>query len=354
MIRTIILAGVMANGVCAQEAATDAFGILPTAHLGDRANWAGLRGSSTGEDVVQTAGPAEATVLFVGPKSIVAGIEPGHAVALGLDIYGNMLDGAQAQFTLGYGAGLPAETTRGIVDTLFTPPPRSGVFLAGAEVGGVQSARADYRVTAHLATVQPQFIAQDGRILPETFGQIASEPLVDAYGNPVDDGVGVSIFLRDGAGTATFLPSVVRDATAQSTLLARAITGNVAGQMALAGTSAGGLSFDVEPMVVTDAGDILIWSEAEINATHLRVGPMATDKGYLVPDGTALAIEIMGGDGAMQPAQGWVLDGYAAFVFLLDPQSGPFDVTLTLSDTKITRQVSVAQPPLNATLRGAE
>lgn len=354
MIRSSFLLICLANAVAAQDVTTDAFGILPTESLGERANWTGLRETSTGEQMMQTAGPTDATILFVGPKSIVAGIEPGHAVALGLDIYGNMVNGAQTRFRLGYGDVVAVNTTYGIADVLFTPPPYSGVFLAGADIDDVQSARADYRVTAHLATVSPQFVEQTVPVLPETFGLISTEPLVDAYGNAVEDGVGVSIILRDAEGAATHLPSVVRDGAAQSTLLARALEGDVTGVMALAGTEAAGLSFPIEDLILEDVGDILIWEERAINAIHLRVGPLATDKGYLVPDGMAGMVEVASQTGIEQTAQSWVLDGYMSFVFLLDPNSGPFEVSLVVSGNRVTSTVEVAQPPQNATIRGAE
>ena len=82
MIRAICIFIVLANSVSAQDLTTDAFGILPSSDMGDRENWAGLRVTSGGVAHVQDAGAASAALLFVGPKSIVAGVEPGHAAVL--------------------------------------------------------------------------------------------------------------------------------------------------------------------------------------------------------------------------------------------------------------------------------
>jgi len=350
----LLTAQLAAQMAAAQGVTTDAFGILPTDALGDRANWAGLRQSDDGSATRQTAGPTDAVILFVGPKSIVAGAEPGHAVALGLDVFGNMVNGAPAGFALGYGQSLPAETRHGIADVLFTPPPEARNHLAGAEVGGVQSARADYRVTAHLATVQPQVGSETGTLLPETFGEIATAPLTDAYGNIVDDGVGVSMVLTDSTGAAAFLPAVVRDGAARGTLLARDLSGPVTGQIALAGTAADGIGFEVAPMGLADVGDFALWAEPAIGAVQIRLGPLATANGYLVPDGTAGRVEVTASDGAHHAAQGWVLDGYLSFVLLLAPDYGPFEAALTVAGTEVTRRVEVSAPPQNLNIRGAE
>lgn len=354
MIRLIFVFTLLAGSAAAQEVTTDAFGVLPTANLEDRADWAGLRTTSSGKAITQEPQAVDAAIFFVGPKSIVAGIEPGHAVAIGLDAFGNMVDGAPTTLVLGTGATANVATQDGIADLLFTPPPRSGVFLAGADVGGVQSSRADYRVTAHLATVQPAFAAGDNAVLPETFAQISTDVLQDSYGNVVDDGVGLMTIMEDGNRLTTLLPTVVRDGTAQSNLLTRDLSGDVSGSVALAGTRAEGLRFTVQDMVLTDAGAFAIWAEPAINAVHLRIGPMETDAGYLVPDGTFVAVEVVARDRTRQTVTGWVLDGYVSFLLSLAPDSAPFDVALQVGANSVVRRVDVAPRPENLTVRGAE
>lgn len=354
MFRLVIFALVFGTALSANEVTTDAFGIFPTEHLGDRINWAGLRETSSGTEIVQAASEPEASILFVGPKSIVAGIEPGHAVAIGLDAYGNMVSGVEARFNLGFGSTVNIETRAGLAGVLFTPPPDAGVFLAGASIGGVQSARADYRVTAHLATVQPRFASTEGSILPETFGLISTEVLADVYGNTVDDGVGVTMVLNDEEGAWTYMSSVVRDGAAQNFLLSRDIAGDIDGELALGGAASDGLRLQINELSITDVGEILIWEEEAIQAIHLRIGPMATANGYLVPDGTAGSVEIAANDGLTAQAEGWVLDGYMAFVVLLDPKGGPFAITLSLSGNVVSQQVELSRPSEQTILRGAE
>lgn len=345
---------VLSMPLAAQDLTTDAFGILPTSALADRQDWAGLRTMSGGRTETQPAEAPDAAILFVGPKSIVAGKEPGHAVALGLDRHGNMVDGAKTEFVLGYGDVVRVETRLGIADWLFTPPPVAAFHLAGADISGVQSSRADYQVTADLATVAPGFDPGPDGMMPDTFAVIATTPLADTYGNEVDDGVGLQLVLTDAQNRATFLPSVVRDGVSRSTLLSRAIGGAVTGSLALGGVTADGLRFAIAPRTLADPGEVLIWSEAAIAAINLRVGPLATTSGFLVPDGTEATVEVTPSGGASMTAQGWVLDGYLSFLLPLDPTAPEFEVTLSLGENRVTRVVQVAPPPANSEIRGAE
>ena len=354
MIRVLLILNLIAGASMAQEVSTDAFGILPTADLGDRANWAGVRTTSTGGSIMQEPGPADAAILFVGPKSIVAGIESGHAVAIGLDIFGNMVDEVPTRFVLGFGETADVATQDGIADVLFTPPPQSGVSLAGAEVGDVQSSRADYRVTAQLATVQPLFAPGDAAVLPETFAQMSTDLLVDSYGNIVDDGVGVNVILKDAEGHMTFMPLVVRDGAARSNFLTRDISGKISAELALSGTRAEGLRFVVQDIVLKDTKVFSMWAEPSINAVHLRIGPLETSAGYLVPDGTSAMVAIEATDESRQDVQGWILDGYTSFVLRLGPEGAPFDVSVRVGKNVLKSRVDLSARPKNLMIRGAE
>ena len=93
MIRAFLIFCLFASAAYAQNVTTDAFGVLPSSELESRRDWAGYRATSGGEVVIQSAQNADAALLFVGPKSIVAGVEPGHAATLVLDAFGNIVDG---------------------------------------------------------------------------------------------------------------------------------------------------------------------------------------------------------------------------------------------------------------------
>lgn len=354
MIRALLMLGLLATSASAEDVTTDAFGVFPSALLESRENWAGYRTTTGGASSVQRPSDADAVVLFVGPKSIVAGIEPGHAVALVLDGHGNLLHGVSTEFELGFGDTIKVETRLGIANHLFRPPPESGAFLAGASVDGIQSARADYRVTAHLATVQPAALPNFESVLQETFGNVATVPLVDAYGNTVDDGVGLSVVLTDSDGTSSFLHSVVRDGAAQATVLSRNISGSISGKFALAGRQSDNIALEIDRLVIADVGDLAVWSEPDINAVRVQIGPLQTDRGYLAPDGTPAHVDIVGRSGLSASAAGWVLDGYLAFTMPLPAEADPFKLTLSVSDNSHEATVALTSPPENDRIRGAE
>ena len=353
MIRLLIPFLLWANLGHAQGITTDAFGVVPTDQLRQRENWAGLRVFSDGGAVVQPAAAPDAAIVFAGPKSIVAGAEDGHVAVIGMDVYGNMVDGAATRFELGFGATRAATSTEGIAHLRFRPPPQAGVLLAGATIGGVQSARADYRVTAQLATVQPAMVPNGQTILPETFAALATQPLTDAYGNIVDDGVGLNMLMRAPDGTTTLLPAVVRDAAAHSTLLARDVAGPLQGHAVLAGRESDDFALALEALTLADVGVFHIWPAESIDAVRLRLGPLQTNRGYLVTDGTKGQVFVTSANGDKAQASGWVLDGYLQFTLPLSPLSGPFDITLTIPGNVWSERVLIGSAPENATIRGA-
>ena len=89
MLRHAVLMILAASPLRAQGTVSDAFGILPAAALSpERAAWAGLRSGDAPQTVAPA--PADTVLLFIGPKSLVAGAEDGHAVALAVDRHGNL------------------------------------------------------------------------------------------------------------------------------------------------------------------------------------------------------------------------------------------------------------------------
>lgn len=354
MSRVILFLILLAFPLRAQELSTDAFGIFPSAQMGERANWAGYRETSDGSMHFQQPREADAAILFVGPKSIIAGIEPGHAVALALDAHGNMLDGVATEFSLGFGDEVEVETQFGIASHLFRPPPVAQGYLAGATIADVQSARADYRVTAHLATVQLWPLPNADPLLQENFGSIATERLSDAYGNVVEDGVGLSILLDQPNGAKTLLSSVVRDGAARATILSRDIAGPVTGQLALAGNQAGGIRMRVDQLLITDPGNLLIWPQPDIDAINLHIGPIQTNRGYVVPDGTSVEVKVAGSSSQVAAAEGWALDGHVSFILPLSASAEPFKVSLMVLGSAFEAILPVSKPPRDLVVRGAE
>ena len=312
MIRSFCILMAFASSVQAETYVSDAFGIVPeTAIDGERANWAGLRTGGASQSV-QPLGP-NTLFIFIGAKSMVAGKDDGHAVALTLDQYGNLLREGSVEFSLETNGKNTGDVRDGIADLVFQPAPKAGVFAGGASIGSLQSARALYRVTTDLESVSPQLSEADP-LRVETFETLTTTPLADQFGNLVEDGIGMALLLDHDDGSTTLLSAPVREAKAEATILVRDITSGGTAKAYL-GTNSGSQTVDYAPMSAATLAEIQIWTVAEINSIGVRVGPITTDAGHLLNDGAPIEITVDGGAGKSVTLSGWLQDGlYEAIV----------------------------------------
>ncbi len=327
---------------------SDAFGILPQAEISDaRASWAGLQTGSASITIEPQA--PDAVLLFIGAKSLVAGKDEGHAVALSLDEHGNLIQDAAARFVLETNDTQNATMRDGLADVFFFPAPIAGTFAGGADVAGVQSARALYRVIADLESVQPQLASTDP-LKTENFEVLSSEALVDQFGNPVEDGVGTTLHLTHQDGSTTQLSAPVRETRAEATMLVRdMVTG---GQLStVLGRNSTSASVDIERLHASGPIEVRLWQVEDLEAVAIRVGPVSTNAGHLLVDGSPIAATVLAGDERISQ-EGWLLDGY--FETLLPFSSVPtaFEVTVSTALGDQTSTVQLSTMPNE--IRGAE
>jgi hypothetical protein len=324
--------------VAAEPLVVDAFGLVPLAALSqDRAAWAGQRLVDGTEEVVAPEAP-ENVSIFVGPKSLVAGSDLGHAVALVLDRHGNLVeDGLAARFVLG---GEPFDTTTrdGIADVLFRPSTTAATYVAGAEVAGRQSTRASFRVTADIASLGPVVVTQASDATRETMLELTSGPLTDRYGNLAEDGT-LSTILISGPGEATMIAAQVRDARVRGELLLRDTGGGRLNATIASRTDPSG-AVTLAPLSHAGPVEVALWPLPEIGALGLRVGPIPTTDGHLLPDGAPLSVEVSA-SGAAHRVRGWVRDVVFEAVLPLDPATGLFTIVV---ETALGRQQSTVTP----------
>lgn len=327
MLRLAILLSVLAAPLTAENHVTDAFGILPAEALSkDRAAWAGLRGGETPTST--EAGEAEAMLIFVGPKALVAGRDEGHAVTLAFDAFGNLVQGAQASFSLETNSTMGAEVRNGIAGVLFRPEPAAGTFSAGVSIGPLQTPRALYLVTADLASVVPA-IEPPANLGPESVSTFSSTELRDRYGNPVEDGTGTTLLLSHKDGSTTVLAAPVREARAEAAMLVRDIGagGSLRLDLATANVSA---EVGFKSLTRESPADVLVWAMDDIGAIGLRIGPVTTGAGYLLTDGSPVEVTVTSGGEAVG-TRGWLRDGY--FEAVLRRPSGEASVEVAFSST---------------------
>lgn len=339
----------LATGARAEGFVSDGFGLVPADALSpERAAWAGLRSGPGSRAVVAPQRP-ETVLIFVGPKSLVAGRDDGQAVALVLDTDGNLVrDGIPADFSLGDKRMNDPATRHGIAEVRFRPEPVAGQFAAGARVEGRQSTRAGFRVAADLSSVVPEMAAPEAPLEPETVTSLATDRLADRFGNVVEDGAGATMHLTHADGSVTVLTPVVLDGRAEADILTRDLPGggSLAAMLGAAVSRAVPVGFGPLGSVAPSLVDVR--TVPEIGAVSLRVGPVLTDAGYLLNDGAPVRVEVVGTSGKGVAAEGWILDGYFEALLHLDAAEGPFTVTLTtaLGTETLRAEVSATVSPL--------
>lgn len=340
----LVLALLAAAPAAAEEFHSDAFGILPeTALTPDRAGWSGLVSSTASGPRQIAPGPPETLLLFVGPKSLVAGGEPGHAATLILDALGNLGgEGAAVYFTLGAAQETDPAAIYGLAERLFVPPPVAGDFRAAAALGPVQSAPAGYRVTADLASVAPALSALPDAPLAETFVDVSGPPLTDRFGNVAEPGTALTVLLTHDDGAVTLLPAKVKDGSAETRLLTRDLPGGGTLTATIGRAVSPGVALPVTPLLPAGPVPVQLWALPETpGAMGLSLGPVTTDAGHLLNDGAAVAVSVTGRSGAMARAEGWVLDGRFLALLALDPGDAPFEVSV---ETPLRREVRQVHP----------
>ncbi len=341
-------------GVPAGGFVADAFGILPAPALtAERAAWAGVRTGAAGTEA-QAPEAVDAVLFFLGPKSLVAGVDDGHAVSIGLDRFGNLAaGGAAARFVLGdrQAAGV---TRHGIGDVLFRPEPVAGARTAGAEIAGRQGARATFRVTADLASMTPRAIPPGDAVEAETLADLATAPLADQFGNAAEDGVATTMILGHGDGAATVLTAAVSDGRARARLLTRDLPGSGTLRSVLGRAASPPVGFTLRSLRAQGAAPVRLWPLAGIGAVALRAGPFQTDAGHLLGDGATIRVTLKADGQLAVAAAGWLRDGHFETMIPVDPGAGPFEVRVETALGLQTDRVAVADAPLPATPWGAQ
>lgn len=331
----LILGPLLASPAGAQDYIADAFGLVPAeAAQDERARWSGLRDNGT----LVSPGQPDRVLIFAGPKSLVAGKDAGHLVAIALDTAGNLVaDGTPAQITVA-GRHHDVITQSGLASLLLTPPPVAADLLVGATVGPRQSPKAMVSVVADLGSISPTIAAGPNNIPAETPFEIISTPLADRYGNPVPEGTGATVLARhpDGSHSIGFGQSLGERITAR--FIARDISGPALLSISLAGkTSPTDMLTVVNP---TPAGTPELQLELlpSISAMQLNLGPFVTTDGFSLNDGAEVTVTAITVNGAKEVQSIWIQDGLISVTLpipsareiaelLVHSPLGPMDLT---------------------------
>lgn len=330
MFRNVLIAIVLCTRpVTADGYLADAFGIVPTDQQSvERAHWAGVRTTATATEI-KAAETARTSLFFLGPKSVVAGIEELHAVALVLDRHGNLAsDDTPVNFTLN-GVQLSGSAPEyGIGEHIHRPAPIAGSYVGAAQVKNVQSQRAMFRVTSDLGSVALQLTPPPRAIPIETLVRFESQPMQDRYGNHVEDGTGAEFLLRHTDGRVSQMAANVVDGVARSWFLARDVDKGGGLQPAMAASVAQAAPVHLERLVASHPTEVLLWPAPHIGAVNLRAGPFLTSAGHLLNDGAPLQVSVTEHAGKSVVQSGWIRDGHIEMSLPLSPENAPYTVEL--------------------------
>ncbi|WP_435256746.1 hypothetical protein ACSBLW_11425 [Thioclava sp. FR2] len=338
----ILLAALGPGPTQAEEFISDGFGLVPRFAAGEeRGHWSGLQGSENNEmfstSLVMPEAVDTVMVLF-GPKSLVAGQDEGHGVSIAVDRHGNLAaDGLAVEFRLGDETRAGNPTRYGIGDLIFAPATRSGTYAAGAEVDSRQSPRALFRVTADLRSVELN-IAPQPQVEPEQILPLATEPLRDRYGNPVEDGTALMLLVEHPSEASKGPGGEVLDVSVLSArsvggvghaeILTRDMPPEALAQMVLATSRSATRKLDIAQVRLAHAPELRLWAREDTPELRLRVGPLVTDAGHLLYEGAEIALRITAPDQREVSLTGWASDGYLWIDVPMAAQDAPYRIVI--------------------------
>ncbi len=333
----LLAALVLVHPAMAETPVSDAFGLYnPATTAVERQAWAGWTGGDTPHYIAPQ--DPDRLVIFAGPKSLVAGKDPGHVVAIVVDHLGNLVsDGTPSAITVD-GASTATKTTGGIADLLLSPRTMAEDLFVGAAAGARQSPKAMLSITADLQSVPPRLSEPLSDAASDTVFEVASADLVDGYGNPVPDGTGVSVILRHADGSHSLAPGLALQDRALARFIARDIPGPAVATMTLGSLVSDAVPFSVMAQIPIGLPELELESLAAIGAQRLTLGPFLTTDGYSLADGAQVVVIADLSNGKQVTEQAWALDGEVSIMLPIKEQTsvsrltvlsplGPMDLT---------------------------
>lgn len=311
----------------------DAFGLFSDAGpQDDRHEWSGLQAQVTrglrSETNVE-ADPAYRVLIFTGPKSLVAGEEEGQVAAIALDRKGNLAgSGDTARITIA-SETRAATIVHGLADHRFTSPVKSAYYASGVTVGPAQSNRAMFRVNSDVASMTPRLRDRDPTLTPETMERLTTDTMTDRFGNSIEDGVALPLRL-DQANGFSLLTATTAKGSADANVLIRGIYGSAIATASLGGKRSAALPLDVRAIEGELSPVVRLTAMDEIAAMQAVFGPLVTDMGFVVSDGTEISLDFEH-DGRAYQLSGWARDGFLSISLPLPTAALPLNILLQSS-----------------------
>lgn len=321
----ILAALVLAKPTAAEPLISDAFGLYdPATAAPERLDWSGW--TEGGPDARIAPEAPDRLTIFAGPKSLVAGKDEGHVVAIVVDRHGNLVSDGTASTVTVSGASTSTKTTGGIVDLLVAPRTQAEDLFVGVTTGQRQSPKAMLSIVADIASIRPAMSGPGPDLASGSPFDVVSAPLSDRYGNPVPLGTGAQVILRHGDSYSLGQGLALND-SALIRFIARDIPGPAVATMTLGGQSSDAMPVFVRAPAPAGTPALELEDLPAIEALRLTLGPFLTTDGYALADGEQVTITADLADGTEVTDAAWVRDGE---VSLLLPFADP-DAVLRLT-----------------------
>ena len=307
----------LAQPSAAEPLISDAFGLYdPATAAPERRSWA------DGGPFSHIAPEApDRLTIFAGPKSLVAGKDEGHIVAIVVDRHGNLVTDGTASTVTVADASTPTKTTGGIVDLLVAPRAVAEDLFVGVTTGQRQSPKAMLSIVADIASIRPALVGPGPDLASDSPFDVVSAPLSDRYGNPVPKGTGAQVILQHsdsyslGQGLAPNDSALIR-------FIARDISGPASATMTLGAQASDPMPLFVKTPAPAGTPALDLEDLAAIGALRLTLGPFLTTDGYALADGAQVTITAELGDGTEVTDAAWVRDGEVSLLLpFADPEA---------------------------------
>ncbi|NTW00745.1 MAG: hypothetical protein HGA19_05470 [Oscillochloris sp.] len=251
--------------------------------------------------------PIDPVMPLVGPRTIIADqIHWGTVVAIPFDMFGNpVVEGTLVHFEIqrpnAKREALTAPVTHLLAWNHVSSSPHAGRTIITATTGHAHGPDANLVETPgwpvpFTLSAQPRGLPADGR----QFVTLRSQPIVDAYGNPMLDGTLITFVAEVPGGSSRFIPAYTIDGVAEAYLQAPPVPGTVTVRAILYGIESDPLriSFASGPAI----GMIPVKATVDIpgGSVAIDVGPLLAALGQFVPESTLVHLTLIKPDGTSQ------------------------------------------------------
>jgi hypothetical protein len=346
-----LLAG-LASPLEADGLRGDAFGVFVEAEDPDRMAWAGLNsdlgppGDEPSDHVIVAPGSAATVLIQFGEKSLARRTGVALLAAIVLDTNGNLVaDGTAMSLRAGDGASV-SPTGNGIAARRVPAGEVAGNFHAWAETAGQghplrQSPRVTYRVVPALPDQGADLAEPSARLQIEDV--VSFEAELDGQADRPDllDGMSAQIVLAHPDGAHSVVPGMWIGGQLHARLLNRDIAGTARARLYLPYAASSEVSVDVPPITTSGPLHVAAAILPEIRATRLHLGPITTDAGHLIHDGSLVEVSVTDAAGHEFQRSAWTLNGLAEITVPTDEL--PLSIAVATPGGVLSQLISEAE-----------